>query len=276
MSVRTDTIYFRMLSFIKRKYSDYLEVLFEHRNKEYGAYKLRKEYPAALNTGLFIAILVVLIPVFIYAYILWYSNEDTMTYYPYIGQVQMYNDLISPAELQQLAKQQRPAVLETAASLVTPDDQTPVNKKKGPVLPDSLVKDSDSISSSSARDGISGDTTLSGSSDIYYSVEVMPQFPGGPSAMQRFISDNVRYPAEAIKRGASGTIRISFHILKDGYVDKVFVVKGLDPMLDAEAIRVIRLMPRWKPAFHHGKPVEIICSIPITFNPSASQPNKMK
>lgn len=276
MSVRTDTIYFRMLSFIKRKYSGYLEVLFEHRNKEYGAYKLRKEYPAALNTGLFIAILVVLIPVFIYAYILWYSNEDTMTYYPYIGQVQMYNDLISPAELQQLAKQQRPAVLEAAASLVTPDDQTPVNKKKGPVLPDSLVKDSDSISSSSARDGISGDTTLSGSSDIYYSVEVMPQFPGGPSAMQRFISDNVRYPAEAIKRGASGTIRISFHILKDGYVDKVFVLKGLDPMLDAEAIRVIRLMPRWKPAFHHGKPVEIICSIPITFNPSASQPNKMK
>lgn len=265
-----------MLSFIKRKYSDYLEVLFEHRNKEYGAYKLRKEYPAALNTGLFIAILVVLIPVFIYAYVLWYSNEDTMTYYPYIGQVQMYNDLISPAELQQLAKQQKPAVFENNASLSTPDDQTPVNKKKGPVLPDSLVKDSDSISSSSARDGISGDTTLSGSSDIYYSVEVMPQFPGGPSAMQRFISDNVRYPAEAIKRGAAGTIRISFHILKDGYVDKVFVLKGLDPMLDAEAIRVIRLMPKWKPAFHHGKPVEIICSIPITFNPSASQPNKMK
>lgn len=251
-------------------------MLFEYRNKEYGAYKLRKEYPAALNTGLFIAILVVLLPVFIYAYILWHPNDDSLTYYPYIGQVQMYNDLISPAELQQIAKQQKPAVIENNASLITPDDQNPVNKKKGQVLPDSLVKESDSITSSLARNGISGDTTLKGSSDIYYSVEVMPQFPGGPSAMQRFISDNVRYPSDAIKRGASGTIRISFHILKDGYVDKVFVLKGLDPMLDAEAIRVIRLMPRWKPAYHHGKAVEIICAIPITFNPSASQPGKMK
>ena len=264
-----------MLSFIKRKYSDYLEVLFENRNKEYGAYILRKEYHAALNTGLFIAILAVLIPVFIYAYSLWYSN-DTMTYYPYIGQVQMYNDLVSPAELEQLSKQQKPAVNENNASLVTPDDQIPLNKKKGPVLPDSLVKKSDSISSSSARNGVIGDTTQKGSGDIYYSVEVMPQYPGGPTAMQRFISENVRYPADAVKRGAAGTVKITFHILKDGYVDKVFVLKGLDPYLDAEAVRVIRLMPRWKPAYHHGKPVEIICAIPITFNSSGSQPNNLK
>ena len=265
-----------MLSLIRRKYSEYLEVLFEYRNKEYGAYKLRKEYPAALNTGLFIAIIIVLVPVFIYAYILWYPDDDTMTYYPYIGQVQMYNDLVSPAELQLLAKQQKPAVIENDASLMTPDDQNPVNKKKGPVQPDSLVKESDSITSSSVRNGISGDTTQAGSGDIFYSVEVMPQFPGGPTAMQLFISDNVRYPADAVKRGASGTVKITFHILKDGYVDKVFILQSLDPLLDAEAVRVIRLMPRWKPAYHHGKPVEIICAIPITFNPSGNQPNKMK
>ena len=265
-----------MLSFIRRKYSDYLEVLFEYRNKEYGAYVLRKEYSAALNTGLFIAVLAVLIPVFIYAYTLWYSNDDKMTYYPYVGQVQMYYDLVSPAELQQLAKIQKPAIIENNASLMTPDDQNPVKKKKGPVIADSLVSDLDSINSSSSRNGKSGDSTRSGSSDVYFSVEVMPQFPGGPSAMQRYISDNVRYPADAIKRGASGTVKISFHILKDGYVDKVIVMQSLDPLLDAEAIRVIRLMPRWKPAYHRGKPVEIICAIPITFNAAGSQPNRMK
>jgi len=265
-----------MLSFIKRKYSDYLELLFEHRNKEYGAYILRKEYHAALNTGLIIALLTVLVPVLIYAYILWYPDDDIQTYYPYIGQVQMYNDLVSPAELQLLTKQLKPAVIENNASLITPDDQNPLNKKKGPVLPDSLAEESDTITSSSARNGISGDTMQKGSGDIFYAVEVMPQFPGGPAAMQRFISDNVRYPSDAIKRGASGTVKISFHILKDGYVDKVFVLQNLDPLLDAEAVRVIRLMPRWKPAYHHGKPVEIICAIPITFSPSGNQPNRMK
>jgi periplasmic protein TonB len=259
-----------MLSFIIRKYNDYLEVLFEHRNKEYGAYILRKEYPAALNSGLFIAVMIVLIPVFIYAYTLWFPSGETMTYYPYIGQVQMYNDLISPEELKQLSRQQKPAIVENNAALVTADDQNPANQKKGPVIPDSLV--SDSLSSSASRNGIVGDTTLPGSGDIYFSVEVMPQFPGGPVAMQRFISANVRYPAEAVKRGAAGTVKLTFHILKDGYVDKVFVLQSLDPMLDAEAVRVIRLMPRWKPAYHHGKPVEIICAIPITFNPTTGQP----
>lgn len=254
-----------MLSLIKKKYSEYLEVLFEHRNKEYGAYILRKEYPAALNTGLLIAIIAVIVPVFIYAYSLWYSN-DTMTYYPYIGQVQMYNDLISPAELQQLTRQKKPAITENNASLVAPDDQLPLNKKKGQVVPDTLVKKPDSITSSSARNGIIGDTTQKGSADIFYSVEVMPQFPGGPAAMQRFISANVRYLDEAVKRGVSGKVILTFHVLKDGYVDKVFVLKGLDPILDAEAIRVIRLMPRWKPAYHRGRPVEVICTIPIVFS----------
>lgn len=275
MPVRTETIYFGMLSFIIRKYNDYLELLFEHRNKEYGAYILRKEYPAALNAGLFIAVLTVIIPVFIYAYTLWFPSEDTMTYYPHIGQVQMYNDLVSPSEMLQLSRQQKPAITVNNAALVTPDDQNPLNQKKGPVVPDSLPV-SDSLSTSSARNGIVGDTTLAGSGDIYFSVEVMPQFPGGPSAMQRFISENVRYPADALKRGASGTVKLTFHILKDGYVDKVFILQSLDPLLDAEAVRVIRLMPRWKPAFHHGKPVEIICAIPITFNPTTGQPNKMK
>lgn len=254
-----------MLSLIKRKYSEYLEVLFEHRNKEYGAYILRKDYPAALNAGLFLAILTVLIPVMIYAYTLWYSGDDTMTYYPYIGQVQMYNDLVSPAELEQLTKQLKPAVTENNASLVTPDDQNPVNKKKGQVVPDSLVEKSDTISNSSARNGVVGDTTQKGSGDIYYSVEVNPQYPGGPSAMQRFIRTNARYLEEVIKRGISGTVLISFHIRKDGYVDKVVVIKGIDPMQDAEAVRAVKLMPRWKPAYHHGNPVEIICRIPITF-----------
>jgi TonB family protein len=104
-------------------------------------------------------------------------------------------------------------------------------------------------------------------------VEVMPQFPGGIAALQRFLRENLR-SADALKRGISGTVKLCFYIRKDGFVDNVKVIKSIDPLLDAEAVRVIRLMPRWTPGYHRGRPVIVMFSIPITFMPSNSQPKK--
>jgi periplasmic protein TonB len=255
-----------MLPFIRRKKSEYLEVLFEYRNKAYGAYVHRKGYDAALNRGLLISLAIILIPLGIYCYFLWFPGNDEMVYSPYIGNVQMYNDLISPSEFQRLSKQLKPQVIENNTSLVTPDNEEPSEKKKGPVVPDTLVTKSDTISNSSSKNGLPGDSAQAGSSDLFLSVEVMPQFPGGITALHRFISDNVRYPADALKRGISGTVKIYFYIRKDGYVDNVKVIKSVDPLLDAEAVRVIRLMPRWTPAYHHGRPVIMMYTIPIVFN----------
>jgi periplasmic protein TonB len=259
----------------KSKKSDYLEVLFEYRNKDYGAYILRKGYNTAVNRGLMLAIIAVLIPLSIYCYVLWYSSDNEMVYYPYIGNVQMYNDLISPSDLQRLTKQVKPLVVENSSSLVTPEEQEPVDKKKGQVVPDSTVTKSDSISSSTARNGLPGDSAQSGSTDIFYSVEVMPQFPGGIAALQRYISENIR-SSDIMKPGVSGTVKICFYVRKDGYVDNVKVIKSVDPLLDAEAVRVIRLMPRWTPGYHHGRPVIVMFSIPITFMPLNSQVKRLK
>jgi len=255
-----------MLKLITRKKSEYLEVLFEYRNKAYGAYILRKGYNTAVNRGLIVALAIVLIPLGIYCYFLWYPSEGEMVYSPYIGNVQMYNDLISPSEFQRLTKQLKPQVVENSTSLVTPEEKEPVDKKKGQVVPDSLVTKSDTIASSSSKNGVPGDSAQAGSTDIFYSVEVMPQFPGGLAALQRYISENVRYPADALKRGISGTVKIYFYIRKDGFVDNVKIIKSVDPLLDAEAARVIRLMPRWTPGYHHGRPVIVMFKIPIVFN----------
>ncbi len=264
-----------MLLLKKRKKSEYLEVLFEYRNKAYGAYILRKGYNAAVNRGLILAIAIVLIPLGIYSYILWYPSDNEMVYYPYIGNVQMYNDLISPSDLQRLTKQVKPLVVENNSSLVTPEDQEPLEKKKGQVVPDTTVSKPDTISNASSRNGLPGDTAQAGSTDVFYSVEVMPQFPGGIAALQRFISENIR-SADVMKPGVSGTVKICFYVRKDGYVDNVKVIKSVDPLLDAEAVRVIRLMPRWTPGYHHGRPVIVMFSIPITFRPVNSQPIKFK
>lgn len=254
-----------MPSIKKIKKSEYLEVFFEFRNKDYGAYVLRKGYDAAVNRGLLFALAIVLIPLGIYCYTLWYSSDE-MIYSPYMGHVEMYNDLISPSEFQRMAKQLKPQVVENNTSLTTPDEQEPVDKKKGQVVPDSTVTKSDTISSASSRNGLPGDSSQAGSTDIFYSVEVMPQFPGGMEALRRYISTNVRYPADALKRGISGTVKIYFYIRKDGYVDNVKVIKSVDPMLDAEAVRVVRLMPRWTPGYHHGRPVIVMFKIPISFS----------
>jgi periplasmic protein TonB len=264
-----------LLKLKKFKQSEYLEVVFEFRNKAYGAYPLRKGYDAAVSKGLYITIALVLIPLGIYCYYLWYPSEREMIYSPYIGNVQMYNDLISPSEIQRLTKQLKPLVVENSSSLVTPEKLEPVNKKKGQVVPDSTVTKSDSISSSTSRNGLPGDTAQSGSTDVFYSVEVMPQFPGGIAALQRYISENIR-SAEAMKPGASGTVKICFYVRKDGFVDNVKVIKSVDPLLDAEAVRVIRLMPRWTPGYHHGRPVIVMFSIPITFMPVSSPIKRLK
>jgi periplasmic protein TonB len=249
----------------KLKNREYLEAFFEHRNKSYGAYNLRKGYDAAVNRGLLIAIAIVLIPLGIYCYSLWYSSDE-MVYSPYMGHVEMYNDLISPSEFQRINKLVKPRIVEENTSLETPDEKKPVEKKKGQVVPDSTITKSDTISNASSRNGLPGDSSQMGSTDIFYAVEVMPKFPGGMAALSRYISDNVRYPADALKRGISGTVKIYFYIRKDGFVDNVKVIKSVDPLLDAEAVRVIRLMPRWTPGYHHGRPVIVMFKIPIVFN----------
>ena len=102
-------------------------------------------------------------------------------------------------------------------------------------------------------------------SDVYEVVEQMPQFPGGFSEMMKYLGNNIQYPSEAHKNGIQGRVAVQVIIDTEGRVTNTRVVKGVDPYLDAEAIRVVSSMPKWNPGMQDGKPVNVKFLIPIMF-----------
>ena len=100
---------------------------------------------------------------------------------------------------------------------------------------------------------------------IFDIVEVVPEFPGGDVALIKFLSDNIAYPELAKEEGHQGRVYIQFVVWKDGSVRDVNVVKGAHSSLDKEAIRVVNLMPKWKPGIQRGKPVNCRFTLPIKF-----------
>ena len=102
--------------------------------------------------------------------------------------------------------------------------------------------------------------------DVFDVVEEMPQYPGGPQALFKFLSENVRYPAEAEKAGIQGRVIATFVVEKDGSISQPTVVKSVDPQLDAEAIRVISAMPNWIPGKQNGKVVRVKYTVPLSFH----------
>lgn len=102
--------------------------------------------------------------------------------------------------------------------------------------------------------------------EVYYAVDEMPEFEGGINSLQRFIAYNVKYPHEAREQDIMGKVYVSFVVSETGKVKNVEIKRGVHKLLDEEALRVVRLMPDWKPGKHEGKPVNVGYVIPISFN----------
>lgn len=96
-------------------------------------------------------------------------------------------------------------------------------------------------------------------------VEEMPSFPGGMGAQMRYLLENIKYPKEAEMKGIQGRVLCSFVVEKDGSITDVKVLRSVDPSLDAEAVRVIKAMPRWIPGKWNGKPCRVAFILPINF-----------
>lgn len=101
--------------------------------------------------------------------------------------------------------------------------------------------------------------------EIFTYVEQMPEFPGGLSAMNLYLSRNIRYPEDALKKGIQGKVIIRFVVDKTGELDDIQVIRSIYPSLDAEAKRVIKAMPKWKPGKQNGRVVRTSFTIPVSF-----------
>ena len=100
---------------------------------------------------------------------------------------------------------------------------------------------------------------------VFFVVEEMPMYPGGDNALRDFISQNVKYPKIAVEKGIQGKVYVTFVVDTDGSVTDSRVVRGVDPSLDKEALRVVNSLPAWTPGKEKGQPVKVSYTVPISF-----------
>ena len=158
----------------------------------------------------------------------------------------------------------------SAASQAPPeiisDNEVVVNTKASD-NPSSGGVDSTGTSGKGTGDKGAGNSNGSGGGmegEVYGSADINPQFPGGIRAMQTFIKENLESSEIVQRMRIPGIIQIYVVVLADGSLTDIKVVRGLQPDLDAEAIRVVKSMPLWKPAMRAGKPVNVRCILPIS------------
>ncbi|NQT76295.1 MAG: energy transducer TonB, partial [Bacteroidetes bacterium] len=100
---------------------------------------------------------------------------------------------------------------------------------------------------------------------IFTVVEVMPEYPGGVNEMMKFLANNIKYPTNAKENNISGKVFVTFVIEKNGLITNVNILRGIGGGCDEEAIRVIKLMPKWKPGTQRGQAVRVQYNVPIKF-----------
>ena len=144
-----------------------------------------------------------------------------------------------------------------AISVSTNDAPPPV------VLDSENEEQADANASSDAASSSTDDNDAN--DDVLDVVEEMPAFSGGMEALMKFLQNNVKYPKESQEKGEQGRVLVEFVVEKDGRVTSPKVVKSVSPQLDAEALRVVKMMPQWEPGKQNGKEVRVKYAIPVVF-----------
>ncbi len=265
---------------------DWTEMVFEGRNKEYGAYRLRK------NAGK--RNLYSLITIFIAALAIWggislvkFVESRTKTVaQTSVAELSALNQPKKKAEVKQQQKvklEQPEKVVERVKSSVK--FTAPVIKKDDEVKPEDELKTQDELMNTKTAIGaldVKGNDDANGEvlkikeavaqpepkpevEKVFDVVEQMPSFPGGPSALMEWLSNNVKYPVVAQENGVQGRVVVSFVVERDGSITDVKVVRGVDPSLDKEASRVVKAMPRWIPGKQNGSAVRVKYNVPVAF-----------
>lgn len=255
------------------------EVVFEHRNKAYGAYAIRKMYPEHLNKSMFLTIapiLMVLVIAIIHSLLkpIPYAPKPIMAK----GKIQdKIKDIVA------LSKGFTYAFDNPLAGFEIEVDRKVKPKVKEPLLPETISMRPNStgltgnlIAPQMGTLGLSGvgssgsnlkvgTATEGGNTIIEFIAEKMPEFPGGQAAMYEFISKNLQYPRQAIENSVSGKVVISFVIMPNGEVEMSNIEKGIGFGCDDEALRVVKDMPSWLPAEQNGRKVPVRMFLPVVF-----------
>lgn len=244
------------------------DIVFENRNKEYGAYTLRKKYNRNVLIALLIGVLIMGTAI-IAPYLNTKAAESKAKKAERQVEIKMENldqpaDAVAPPPPpppppQDVVQQSRyvpPVVVdsvkpEEAVELMTAD-QAQVEVQDLEVVEEVAV----------VAEEVQEDVDAA---EPFVVVEEMPMFPGGEAALLTYIMEHTQYPEVAKENNIQGKVIVRFCVTSKGGVDKVEILKGVDPELDKEAIRVVKTLPAFKPGKQGGKPVPVWYMVPINF-----------
>jgi len=259
------------------------DIIFEGKNKDYGAYQLRrsssKRHLTAMLSILVLAAFVSILPALADQVTKWVTpidNIDTSVEWatidkeePIDEKQEMIEELATPIE------EVRNSIAFTPPDIVDKEEITEDNQMKSV---DELQKDKSIISIATITDGtdawdakdiaqLENELKIANAEreKIHTFVEVLPQYPGGEKELEKYLNTNVVYPRAAREVGIEGTVSVRFVVNRSGVVSDVTIKKSPSKILSDEAIRVIKAMPKWIPGKQNGKEVNVYFELPINF-----------
>ena len=270
----------------------WVEMVFAGKNKEYGAYQLRK---GTSGRNIKALLILVIAAALVGGFLAWKVIEQKQA-----EEQQAYMEAMELAKLQKQAEKEKkkpekvqPKVemkKEIPVARETQKFTAPVIKKDELVKEENQVKQMDQLDAKVAvgtkdEEGVKDRNIEAVRSDIAVAtppppppapkpevsnkvfdvVEEMPSFPGGQGALMSFLNSNIKYPVVAQENGVQGRVIVGFVVERDGSITDVKVMRSVDPSLDREAQRVIKAMPKWKPGKQNGSAVRVKYTVPVVF-----------
>lgn len=267
--------------------NEWADIVFQGRNKVYGAYQLRR---STGKRNIWAMVFVAAVAAVTYLGLAAYNSYQAAQKAKF--EAEMEASLIETKKEAKVEKKTETPKVEQVQKVEKVKSSIaftpPVIKKDSEVKPEEEMKTQDELKETKTAIGAfdvkgndeSGGTVLKAVEDIatpeppkqeaeqnkvFDVVEQQPQFPGGMGALNQWLGSNIKYPAMAAENGIEGRVTVQFVVERDGSVSGVHVVRGVDPSLDKEATRVVAQMPKWIPGKQNGSAVRVKYTVPVTF-----------
>ena len=267
--------------------NEWADIVFQGRNKVYGAYQLRR---GTSKRNIWAMVFVAAVAAVAYLGLAAYNSYQAAQKAKF--EAEMEASLIETKKQAKVDKKTETPKVEQVQKVEKVKSSIaftpPVIKKDSEVKPEEEMKTQDELKETKTAIGAfdvkgndeAGGTVLKAVEDIatpeppkqeveqnkvFDVVEQQPSYPGGMGALNQWLASNIKYPAMAAENGIEGRVVVQFVVERDGSVSGVHVVRGVDPSLDKEATRVVSQMPKWIPGKQNGSAVRVKYTVPVTF-----------
>lgn len=264
--------------------NEWADLVFEGRNQAYGAYRLRKSTSKRNLWSLLIVLIaaVVIFSAIAIKNVIQANQKVAITTEVELSKIETKKQ--AKVEKKAPVKIEPPKPVEKVKSSIK--FTAPVIKKDEDVKPEEEMKNQDELQKTKTTIGafnVVGNDEVGGEvlkakeeiaqpeppkeeeNKVFDVVEENPSFPGGQAALMQWLNANIKYPVIAAENGIEGRVIVQFVVSKTGSISDVRVVRGVDPSLDKEAVRVVSNMPNWTPGRQNGTTVSVRYTLPVTF-----------